>query len=138
METKRKTANGELKLYLLYNSPQTKSNIFSVTEKEKRRKQEVKKKDPISLPLFFSLFFSPLSLSLLPSTPSCSVFRLSSLREWSTIKDLIKTPEQAKALWQYARPGPARPGQAGRQAGRLRLLFGPRAGLCAGVGGWGR
>lgn len=117
------------KLYLLYNSPQTKSNIFSVGEKEERRKLEGEKKkgDPISLPppLFFSLFFSPLSFSLLPFTPSCSVFRLSSLREWRTIKDLIKTPEQAKALWQCARLGPAR-------TGRQRLLFGPRTGLWAG------
>lgn len=117
------------KLYLLYNSPQTKSNIFSVGEKEERRKLEGEKKKGRShfppSPSFFSLFFSPLSFSLLPFTPSCSVFRLSSLREWSTIKDLIKTPEQAKALWQCARLGPAR-------TGRQRLLFGPRTGLWAG------
>lgn len=59
--------------------------------------------------LFFILFFSH------PSAPFCSVFRLSSLREWNTIKDLIKTPEQAKALWQRARLGSARTGSAGRQ-----------------------
>lgn len=59
--------------------------------------------------LFFTLFFSH------PSAPFCSVFRLSSLREWNTIKDLIKTPEQAKALWQRARLGSARTGSAGRR-----------------------
>lgn len=88
-------------------------------QSERKRKGESKreKRDrshfPPSLHSLFSLFFSPLLLSLLPSIPSCLVFRLSSLREWSTIKDLIKTPEQAKALWQYARPGSA---GTGRQA----------------------
>lgn len=126
---KRHREKKKKKLYLLNNSPQTKSNIFSVGEKEERRKLEGEKKKkkkgrshfPPS-PSFYSLFFSPLSFSLLPFTLSCSVFRLSSLREWSTIKDLIKTPEQAKALWQCARLGPAR-------TGRQRLLFGPRTGL---------
>lgn len=132
-QKKREASRKEKKLYLLNNSPQTKSNIFSVGEKEERRKLEGEKKKkkkkgrshfPPS-PSFYSLFFSPLSFSLLPFTLSCSVFRLSSLREWSTIKDLIKTPEQAKALWQCARLGPAR-------TGRQRLLFGPRTGLWAG------
>lgn len=59
------------KLYLLNNSPQTKSNIFSVGEKEERRKLEGEKKKekkreiPFpSLPLFLLPFlFSALVLS---------------------------------------------------------------------------
>lgn len=103
----------------------------------KREKREILFPSlPLSLPSpFSSLFFSPFSLSLLPSAPSRSAFCLSSLREWSTIKDLIKTPEQAKAPWQTAKSGPAR-------TGRQRLPFGPRAGLWTGGGrgvrqGWG-
>lgn len=99
------------------------------SERERKKKEEGSHFPP-SLPSlsFFlpPLFFSTLSLSLLPSTPSCSVFRLSSLREWSTIKDLIKTPEQAKALWQCARPGPARTGSASYSA--------PEGGCVLGLG----
>lgn len=56
------------KLYLLNNSPQTKSNIFSVGEKEERRKlegEEKKREIPFpSLPLFLLPFlFSALVLS---------------------------------------------------------------------------
>lgn len=72
---------------------------------------------------------SPLSLfafSFLSSPLFCSVFRFSSLREWSTIKDLIKTPEQAKAPWQRARLGLA---QTGKRA---------VPGIEWGWGGWGR
>ena len=50
---------------------------------------------PLPALFFFPFSFHPF-LSLSPS-PS-----LGSLREWSTIKDLIKTPEQAKAHWQRA------------------------------------
>lgn len=51
-------------------------------------------------------YFISLPPSLRPPlpSPSCSVFCLSSLREWSIIKDLIKTTAQAKALCQ-ALPG---------------------------------
>lgn len=55
-QKKKEASRKEKKLYLLNNSPQTKSNIFSVGEKEERRKLEGEKKkrkkkgDPISLP----------------------------------------------------------------------------------------
>lgn len=83
---------------------------------------------PPSLPpLSFFLFFSR------PPAPFCSVFRLSSLREWNTIKDLIKTPEQAKSpQWQRARRRPG-PGQA-LQAGSASYSA-PRAGLWGLSGG---
>lgn len=68
---KKKEASRKEKLYLLNNSPQTKSNIFSVGEKEERRKLEGEKKKekkreiPFpSLPLFLLPFlFSALVLS---------------------------------------------------------------------------
>lgn len=55
-QKKKRHREKKKKLYLLNNSPQTKSNIFSVGEKEERRKlegekkKEKKKGDPISLP----------------------------------------------------------------------------------------
>lgn len=111
------------KNFIYFTTPHRLNQTSFQSERKRKGESKREKKErshfPPPLPSlsFFSLFFSPLSLSLLPSAPSCSVFRLSSLREWSTIKDLIKTPEQAKALWQCARPGPARTGrQAGRQA----------------------
>lgn len=90
---------------------------FQSHGKKKKEKSRRGKRVSLSLPpvLFFTLFLSH------PSPPFCSVFRLSSLREWDRIKDLIKTPEQAKALWQRAKLSSARTGSAGR-----RLSIRPR------------
>lgn len=124
------------KNYLLHESPQTKSNIFSALEKEQRRKQ--RGGDP-TYPLLscpFPFLFSPPAPSPLPfSAPSRSVFRLSSLREWSTIKGLIKTPEQAKAPWRRARLGPARTGR--RAAAPIRPRSWPAGRAGGGVRGAG-
>lgn len=92
-------------------SPQTKSNIFSALEKEQRRKQ----RGEILHSLSFSFLPSrSLSSPLLPSAPSHSVFRLSSLREWSTIKGLIKVLNKQKPHGGV--PDSVGPARTGRRA----------------------